>query len=1115
MPEIKSYYEQLRFDPSLRTSFIARYLTNIRLVMLLIISILVVGVASFALLPRRLNPEVEIPLVIVSTALPGASPEEVESLITIPLENEIQNADGLDLLSSTSQESVSVITAQFKSHVTVDDAREEIRRLVDTVNDLPEEANEPTVQTLDFEDVAIWEFAITTDDDRASLETLARQLEDRIEGVSNVDRVVVNGVEQKQIQILVPPEKIAELGLNQLQLSGAIQAALKSLPAGSVVGDNTDFVVSVDQSVAEVQDLRTLPINLNGQLYQLQDFATISYRNQPYQSRSYLITPDGANGPQPAVRLSVYKTSGSDISTVQRAVQAEVETFLKPYQETGTVEFYPLENVARDIEKQFGDLFGNFTSTIALVFLTLFIFLGIRQASIASISIPLTFLVSFAIMQATGQTLNFLSLFSLLLALGLMVDDAIVVVEATTAYFRTGKFTAEETGLLVWRDYIVPIWTTTITTVWAFLPLLLATGIIGEFISSIPVVVSAALLTSTAVAVLINLPLMMLLLDFKMPQRIKSLFLVILAMALFAGLGAVTITLAGPVWIPAILSIAGLWLWLVWRWRVMLVTPFKDWRRHPRFMQTESLIKKVSDQGIFSMQPVVNRYQSFIHRVITKQRTRRTVLAGVVIFSIFSYALVPLGFVRNEFFPDTDANVLYVGMELASGTSLQKTEHLTLELLEKVKTVPELVVAQADVGVAPISADGSGGASGTNQARITLRLTDMDDRQLTVHQLAEQLRRDLAEFGQKNNVTITVSSPSGGPPAGSDVSIKIKGPQLSQLQQVGDQLVAYLEEKDSTINITRSIKPGPSKIVFEPNLDRLADYGLSNQEVGLALRTAISGFKLGEITLPGDKEATDIDLHLYDRPVRPEELSQLVMTTPQGPVPVVSLGDLALAANPTQISREDGQRTLTINAEVPEGYSVSIANQEALEFANTLELPPGYSFDTGGVNEENQKSVNSILQAMVLAVLLILATMVVQLGSFRQALLVVLVIPLAVSGVFVVFALTGTPLSFPALIGVLALFGIVVNNSIMLVDKINQNINIGMKQAIAVSDAASNRLEPILFSSLTTITGLIPITITDPLWRGLGGGIISGLMLSGAIMLLFIPVMYVMWYPEK
>jgi multidrug efflux pump subunit AcrB len=213
--------------------------------------------------------------------------------------------------------------------------------------------------------------------------------------------------------------------------------------------------------------------------------------------------------------------------------------------------------------------------------------------------------------------------------------------------------------------------------------------------------------------------------------------------------------------------------------------------------------------------------------------------------------------------------------------------------------------------------------------------------------------------------------------------------------------------------------------------------------------------------------------------------------------------------------RENGKRRVSVTASVTGDISATEKNEDVEKFADSLNLPEGYSWQTGGVNEENERSVQSILQAMLLSFLLILVTMVIEFGSFRQTLIALLIIPLSIPGVFYVFALTGTPLSFPALIGILALFGIVVTHAIVVIEKINDNRKHGMGLHDSLVDAAGSRLEPVLLTSLTTIVGLIPITLSNPLWRGLGGAIIAGLLFSGAIKLLFVPVVYYNWFHEK
>lgn len=1099
---ITSYLDQLQFDEKLSNMKITSYLTNIRLVMLLIIGIVLFGLFSFFTLQRRLNPEVQISIVSVITTYPGAGPTEVEKSVTEPLESKLLNAKNLSNLSSSSRENVSVITAEFNSSVAVDDARDEVQKLVSQVNDLPENSMDPLIRELDFEDVPVWQFVLTTDKSRATLEEAAHVVQTELENQSQIDRVVISGLETKEIQVVLDDAKVLEYGISPIQLLNLISANASSFPAGKVETSTNSYAFSLESGITDIDSIRNLPLNIRGTQVVLGDIADISYKSATNQARSYISTNDFEN--QTAVTISVYKTSSADITkSQQKAAEVTNETLA---QFNGVIELVDIENVADQISEQFSDLYSNFASTIFLVFATLFIFLGLRQATIASISIPLTFLISFSVMGISGQTLNFLTLFSLLLGLGLLVDDAIVVISSATTYFKTGRFTPKEVGLLVWRDYLVPIWTTTITTVWAFVPLLLSSGIIGEFIKPIPIVVSTTLLASTTVAVLITLPLMMLLLQLKVPKRVTVFAKVIVA--LIAVIVLLNLTKGQPLAL-AIYALFGLFVLMIFRWKQQLTKPITTKLKSKTVAKNVSLFKRIADSGFINIEPISAKYKTVLAKILNSKKLKKQVVIAVSIVAVFSYALLPLGFIQNEFFPKVDAELVFVTLELPSGSNLQQTETKTLEIAKELHEIQEVEITNIQIGQANRSQTGSS-TDGDNLSAISLRLVPESDRNRSSDEISDQARALIAA----HHIESSVYTDSGGPPAGSDVTVKIIGDDLSQLQTIANKIDLELHNTDGVFNIERSVKQGNSKIVFTPNLAKLSEHGMTNQELGLWMRTAVSGFDLYEADFEQYSEQVDVKLYLFNKTVAPEQIANIPVLTMNGAVPITELGELQLKPAPSIITRENGKRTLTVTASVRPGFNSGKINQDILAYAQSLELPRGYSFDTGGANEENIKSVQSIMQAMLLSVVLILATMVIQLGSFRQAVIVILVIPLAISGVFILFALTGTPLSFPALIGVLALFGIVVNNSIMVVDKINQNVAIGMQQKDAIADATASRVEPIFFSSLTTIIGLIPITLSDPIWQGLGGAIIAGLLFSGLIMLLFIPVVYDYFYPE-
>lgn len=1100
----QSYLDRLEFPAELWSNPFAKYLTNLRFVFLLGLTILALGLYSYRALPRRLNPEVEIPIVNIVTVLPGATPEDVESLVTIPMETKLRSVKGLETITSSSRNSVSVITTQFVSSVGRDQAREDVQSAVDTVVDLPDDAQVPTVAALDFEDIPIWTFAITsTQDDLPSLMRFAERLEQDLERNTSVDRVNVSGLETQEVVVSVDPAALVKFNLQPFSLAQQIQAATKALPAGEILAGQSRFALTINPEISTIADLRNIRLTVAGQVLRLGEIATVAEQSAPSQYPTFFASSE--REASRAVVLSVYKTASNSIQDAFTSVEPVVTQSIKNSQ--GRYELTSVVNTAEEVDAQFLDLVGEFRSTIILVFVCLLLFLGLRQAVIASLTIPLTFLSAFIFMNIVGMSINFLSLFAFLLALGLLVDDSIVVVSAMTTYYKTNKFSPQETGLLVWRDTIVPIWSTTLTTIWSFVPLLLSAGIIGEFIKPIPVVVSATMVSSTGIAVLITLPLMIFLLKPAVARRVGVLMRVLL---LLGGFSLIIAVFATSYILMPILVTAVLFGVITWTVRTALCSRWSNLlARTPTAQKIASLLQRITANGIIPMHGIETAYYRVIKRVNASKSNRRKVIAAIVTYSVVCFALLPLGLVQNEFFPKVDAEQVFINMELPSGTQATVTEQSAKEVLEVVRKIPETEFVTLSIGSSQ-SSEGPGG-SGSHLATLTVRLHDAEERSVTSSEVAEKLRDEFADRTEK----ITILEESGGPPAGSDVVVQLFGEDLVALDAYADQVIAELERTQGVLNIEKSIKPGTSALVFVPDADQMTALGISSQQVAGLLRTYASGFELDDVALNGDRESKKIQFRVGSGDANTAMLQTLRVATPTGTYPLLSLGTIVPESNPVLITREDGERTITVSAAVAPGYSVSEVNAQVKTFMDGVDFDSGYGWKTGGVNEENQESVNSILLAMGVAFLLILVTMVIQFQSYRQALLVLLVIPLAVSSVFLLFSLTGTPLSFPALIGVLSLFGIVVTNSMFIVDKINLNRRQGMPFDEAIADAGSSRLEPIILTKLCTVLGLLPITIADPLWRGLGGAIISGLLLASVIMLLFIPVVYYSWFKDE
>lgn len=1112
MPKSRDeFLKFLKFDPKLNNSRVAGYLKNPRLVILLLLLVIGVGINSFLTLPRDLNPQVKIPIVLVSTVLPGAGPADVESLVTIPLEDSVNSLDKVKTVTSNSLSNVSTLTIEFESGVDPDKAKTDVQSAVDSVSDLPDDALSPRVIKLDFENSPVWTFVLTTHADDGSLFKFATNLKQKLEELPEINTVNVSGLEETEVKVTINPEVYSSYGVNPLQLSQSITSGFKSFPAGSVRTEDSNFSLTIDPGIITIDDIRKTRINLNGQNVALSDIAQIAEAPKPGQSQSYISYPNKST--QKAVTFNVLRVKTFNINQAVNAAHKTVDQEIIARGE-GKFEAVNLVNTSQEIDKQFSELTRDFLITVFLVMIVLFIFLGPRQAIVSSLSAPLSFLITFIVMQQTGITLNFLSLFSLILSLGLLVDDTVVVISAMSFYYKTKRFTPVETGLLVWRDFLTPVATTTITTVWAFLPLLLASGIIGEFIKSIPIVVSTALIASFFVGMFITLPLMVILLRPQIPGRVKILFQALFVLILSAIL--FFLVPKGNLFALELVALIS-FLLVVYILREKVVTNINRVRKTPlssknRFGRSINFLRnKNFDEGLISFEKLNYSYKKLIERILSDKKARRMVVTMVVIFSIFSFLLLPLGFVKNEFFPKTDSDIVYASIEFAPGTNVDRTKQEGLNMLSEIKKTDGVDFVSLDLGTS-INSESGGTQGDSNSLLYSLHLKD-EGKRAESFDIAEKLRN---KFSNYQSGKFQIIEQSGGPPVGADVQIKLVGDDLSVLNKKADEVVAYLEKNSGVANAEKSIKPGTSKVVFVPNSETLAENNISIDQLGGLLRLYASGIQFTDNKFPGDNDKKDITLRLYNDSAYVSSLDQLNIPTQNGNIALSSLGKLKLENNPTQITRENGKRTISISAAVRRGFNPQTINAELIKFADSdLNLPSGYAWKTGGANEENNASVTSILQAMILSFFLIIVTMVIQFSSFRRALIVMLVIPLSISGVFVIFALTKTPLSFPALIGVLALFGIVVKNSILVVDKIVENQKHDMSLTEAISEASASRLEPIALTSVATILGLIPITVTDPLWRGLGGAIIAGLTFSGIIMLFFIPTVYYMWFNTK
>ena len=1120
-----AYLDKLEFSPELRKTWLNFFVANFRVVILLIILISGWGIFSFLQLPRESNPEVKIATAIITDVYPGVAPSDIEELVTKKIETDISGVSGINKITSTSSNSFSTVVVEFDANQNVDDA---VRRLRDQLpairNDIPTDAKDPQIKQISLDDTPIVTYAFIGPYDGFSMRTYIDSIKDELVKIPDIREVNVSGGDETQFEIAYDPQKLALYNISLDQANAAISATNRAIPAGNFEGSEFNYPVRSDARFFDAKTLGDIPVlhTSDNAIVYLKDIATVQEKaiEKTIYSRFSL---DGKT-PQNAVTLQIVKRTGGSILNTVDSAKTKIDEMLKTF--PAGITYDDTVNQATRINKDFNQLTHDFIFTLILVVGILFLIVGLKEAFVAGIAIPLVFFITFGVMQTTGTSLNFLSIFALLLSLGLLVDDAIVVVSATKQYMKTGKYTPEEAVLLVLNDFKVVLLSTTLATVWAFLPLLFASGIIGQFIKSIPITVSVTLIASLLVALMINHPLAAVLERIRLTKKFFwIIFVFILAIGLFA---IASHSVFGYAFASASLVIL---IWMIhWYFSGGQETLARNKNLSQKEWGDDSLIKqKLLHQGdhdnatfasrlihgIIRFDRVLPIYEKYLRLVTRTKKRRITTLIATLVLFIFAIALPVTGIVKSEFFPAADGDVLYVDLLGPAGLKLDETDAITKKVEERLLKIPNIVNFSTIVGNPGSNGSslGGGGTNNSNTASITIKLIPQEDRTIKAYDIAQTIRDNIADI---QGATITVSAPRGGPPSGSAFQAQISGDDLQILDKIANDLKPKLDSISGTINSDISLKDAPAEYTFSLDDAKMELYDLNATVVGSTLRNAISGTTISTV-IRGNKTIDVIARFGKDKIPTLESIQNLqILNNRKQPVFIKDVAAVKLTPSVDAITRIDQKRTVLLTAGV---NGTTNSTQVVKEFQDKLAkeyvLPQGYSISYGGENEQNNESVLSIIRAMAIAAVLIVSTLVIQFNSFRKAIIVLVTLPLALIGVFIGMALLGVTLSFPGLIGILALFGIVVKNAIILIDKINLNIRSKIPFEEAVIDAGKSRLEAIFITSIVTIAGIIPVTLSNATWTALGSAVIFGLSISSFFTLFIIPILYMTFIDKK
>ena len=1076
-------------------------------VLVLFAFITIAGLLSYRSIPKESFPETEIPIIAVNTVYPGVSPSDMESLVTRKIEEELNTISDVKELTSTSVEGYSNVIVEFESSTDMNEALQQVREKVDLARpELPSEVEEPFIAEFSMADAPVMQVNLSGGYGLVRLKELGEELQERIESIPAVLRVGLRGGLEREVKVDVDLSRLQYYNVSFDDVISAIRQENVNIPGGSIDVNGVKYLVRVDGEFDDPSIIRDLVVTTeNGSPIYVSDLASVEFGFAERASYARL-------GDQPVVTLDVVKRSGENIIATAQAVRAEIDG-MRPLFPPST-EVSVTSDMSDDIGSMVNSLQNNIISGLILIVGILLFVLGLRTSIFVALSIPTSMFLSFVVIGLLGVSMNMVVLFSLILALGMLVDNAIVIVENIYRFMEEGwdrkSACKKATG-----EVAIPVIAATATTLAAFTPLLFWPGMAGDFMSYLPLTLIITLSSSLFVALVIvpTLCSIFLVREGGRPRRLnRNARLALLAAGLLV---LALVALANP--LTAILFVAaavGLWL---------LHSFVLD--RASRVFMAGGLPRLVAwYEG--RLRWALN------HRALIIFGSLATLVGTIFVYSIFAAPI--------EYFPeDIPPGVVYVSVEAPVGTSANVTDGYARRLKEEVQELEG--VADAETIVTTVGSTGGGGGpmdgggpSGPEAGRITLSMTDYEERRFDIFQtladMQERVGRDLA------GAEVRVDKVTEGPPSGPPVNIEISGEDPDLLERLAAEAVDLIENSAAyprLVGLESDIDDARPELRVEVDRERASLYGLSTNDVGFLVRGAINGLEAAKYRTGNDEYDIIVRLREEDRG-DVTSLGQLTVFSEGRQVPLPSVAQWTVDRGFSSIRRKDMDRVATISAEVAAGYN---SNAVRLEVEGVLAgfgaaLPPGYSMAFTGEQQEQQEAMEFLTGAFLAALMLIALILVSQFNSVVKPLIILSSVIMSTIGVLIGLMVFSMPFVIIMTgVGVISLAGIVVNNAIVLIDYIDVlRKRDGMDRREALVQGGKTRLRPVLLTAITTALGLVPLAIglnfdffglfaslspnffwggeQAAWWGPMAVAVIVGIIFATFLTLILVPVMY-------
>jgi len=1017
-----------------------------RITYLILAMVLIMGIVGYQSLSRDAMPPFTIRVASIVTSFPGAGPERVEKLITDKIEKVVQEIPELKTVSSESRTGLSIVSAQLVPSIAKDDLQpvwDKIRRKVESIQgQLPQEAGIPDIKDDNVGVVYGIMLGLTGDGySMRELKDVADDIRDELIKIDDASEVNISGTQEERVYLEFDNARLADIGLASGKLQSIISATNIVFSGGDVRLDGEKIVLEPTGNYQDIDDIKNtiIPVGNDNETLRLGDIANVvrTYK-KPIQN---LVRINGEQG----LTISTALKKGANLTRLGEVIDEKVAM----YQNTFPLGLELKRIASQDtyVNEKVSGFISNVLQSVGIVMLVMLFFLGFRTGMVVASLIPLALVMTLLLMDLAGVGLNQVTLAALIMALGLLVDNAIVISESMMVKMENGM-EAKKAGIESSRELMIPLLISSLTTSAAFLAFFLAENTMGEMMGPLFVVISMALLSSW-----------------------------LMAMTIVVMLGVTFIKVKN--------------------------------KNEEAADRKRSIFEYLADYYSVGLRWSLKNPIKFLFSIL-----------GMLIGSLMLFPTLPF-----IFFPDSDRNMVTMNLNYPLGTEVEKTFEAVAQIEDFINEnllVPDDSVSVGVTGFASFVGQGPAsydlgyqpGEANSGYAHLLINTSRFEANADVVKQL------DDFTFNSFPDAEVSVGPLAGGGGGGADMEVRIFGDSPDELFRIADEIKIGMSNINGTKNIQDSWGPKIKKLVIDIDPDKANRAGVTNQDIAISLKTSLNGYNAGSyrsgddnipITMGNDK----------GQEMKVMELNGLnIFSQSTGKnIPLIQVADIVPDWQYAKILRRNLQRTLSVKCDAKEGFTPAEVQVELTKFLEeaSKEWGEGYSYTLGGESEQSAEALGAVAAKLPLAFFIILLLLMIQFSSFRKTLIVLLSIPLGIIGVIIGLVLFRSSFGFMAFLGVISLAGIVINNAIVLIDRIKiEEDEFGRTPFQAITEAAKQRFRPILLTTFTTTLGLIPLYLGGgAMWEPMAIAIMVGLLFATIITLLFVPVLYKLMFGIK